>query len=259
MTSRYITQVASKGCAIFEFRALNSLWRGAAWLPLHHANGIFSSPSDFLHLTGVLQVGDPFCELMLFRIIEDRELVERARRGDVESYNVLVSRWEKKLYNYLLRLTGNREDALDLSQEAFFKGYQSLGKLEDAGKFSSWLYRIAHNQAMSKFRGDTRRKEDAVGETGTAAELRTGNSVSLTNGRRAFPLELELIVERALDELSAEQREAILLKVHHGFQFNEIAEILACPVSTVKSRIYAGLELLKKSLAEDVPALSRKN
>jgi RNA polymerase sigma-70 factor (ECF subfamily) len=194
---------------------------------------------------------------LLFRIIEDRELVERARRGDVESYNVLVSRWEKKLYNFLYRLTGNREDALDLSQEAFFKAYQSLGTLEDAGKFSSWLYRIAHNQAMSKFRGDARRREDAGSEH--AAEPRTGNSVSLTNGRRAFPLELELIVERALDELSAEQREAILLKVHHGFLFNEIAGILACPVSTVKSRIYSGLELLKKSLAEDVPTFSRKS
>ena len=196
---------------------------------------------------------------MLFRIIEDRELVERARRGDVESYNVLVSRWEKKLYNFLLRLTGNREDALDLSQEAFFKAYQSLGTLDDAGKFSSWLYRIAHNQAMSKFRGDSRRREDAGDLSNTAAEPRTGNSVSLTNGRRAFPLELELIVERALDELSTEQREAILLKVHHGFQFNEIAGILACPVSTVKSRIYSGLELLKKSLAEDVPAFNRKS
>jgi RNA polymerase sigma-70 factor (ECF subfamily) len=195
---------------------------------------------------------------MLFRIIEDRELVVRAQRGDVESFNVLVSRWEKKLYNFLYRLTGNREDALDLSQEAFFKAYQNLGKLEDAGKFSSWLYRIAHNQAFSKFRGDSRRKEDAAGENAENAEPRTGASVSLTNGRRAFPLELELIVERALDELSTEQREAILLKVHHGFQFNEIAEILACPVSTVKSRIYSGLELLKKSLAEDVPTFQKE-
>ena len=195
---------------------------------------------------------------MLFRVVEDRELVERARRGDVESYNVLVSRWEKKIYNYLLRLTGNREDALDLSQEAFFKAYQSLKTLEDAGKFASWLYRIAHNQALSKFRGDARRGETPY-DTATAAEPRTGDSVSLNAMglaglavRRAFPLELELIVERALDDLSAEQREAILLKVHHGFQFNEIAEILACPLSTVKSRIYSGFELLRKSLAEDV-------
>ena len=186
---------------------------------------------------------------MLFRIVEDRELVERARRGDVESYNVLVSRWEKKIYNYLLRLTGNREDALDLSQEAFFKAYRGLETLEDAGKFASWLYRIAHNQALSKFRGDARRGETAAEavEQASGEAVRTGIA-----GRRAFPLELELIVERALEDLSAEQREAILLKVHHGFQFHEIAEILDCPLSTVKSRIYSGFELLKKNLSEDV-------
>ena len=192
---------------------------------------------------------------MLFRTVEDRELVKRARSGDVESYNVLVSRWEKKLYNYLLRLTGNREDALDLSQEAFFKAYQSLGTLDEVEKFAGWLYRIAHNLAFSKFRADSRRGQgetDPWPEGEESGKLpATGESVGLGAGRRAFPLELELIVERALEELSGEQREAILLKVYHGFKFDEIAEILSCPVSTVKSRIYAGFEVLKKSLAAD--------
>lgn len=193
---------------------------------------------------------------MLFRIVEDRELVARARQGDVESYNVLVSRWEKKLYNYLLRLTGNREDALDLSQEAFFKAYQGLQTLEEAEKFSGWLYRIAHNIACSKFRSDSRRgreETDAWPEREEGSGLpRAGESIGLGSGRRVYPLELELIVERALEELTPEQRECILLKVHHGFHFAEIAEILSCPVSTVKSRIYAGFEQMKKSLAEDV-------
>jgi len=193
---------------------------------------------------------------LLLRIVEDRELVARARRGDVESYNVLVSRWEKKLYNYLLRLTGNREDALDLSQEAFWKAYQALGTLEEAEKFPPWLYRIAHNLALSKFRSDSRHGSEETGtwpdrEEGTGLPL-SGESVGLASGRRVFPLELELIVERALEELPDEQREAVLLKVHHGFKFAEIAEILSCPVSTVKSRLYAGLENLKKALAEDV-------
>ena len=210
----------------------------------------FPYAPDFFRLTGVLQIGSP----LLFRTVEDRELVERARRGDVESYNVLVSRWEKKLYNYLLRLTGNREDALDLSQEAFFKAYQSLGTLEEAEKFAGWLYRIAHNLTYSKFRADRSRGSEETGplpenqEAGSAP--RSGDSVGLA-GRRLFPLELELIVERALEELSGEQREAILLKVYHGFKFEEIAVILSCPVSTVKSRIYAGFEVMKKSLAAD--------
>ena len=72
---------------------------------------------------------------MIFREVEDRDLIAKARRGDVEAYNLLVSRWEKRVFNYLLRLVSNREDALDLSQEVFLKAYQNLPKLDDPGPF----------------------------------------------------------------------------------------------------------------------------
>lgn len=195
---------------------------------------------------------------MLTRTIEDRELVRRAAAGNVDAYNVLVSRWEKNLYNYLLRVTGNREDALDLAQDAFLKAYQGLATLGEAEKFPQWLFRIGHNLAMSKFRADGRRpqrdsetwEESSEGDPATTA----GAPVLLGAGPRVFPLELELIVARALEELTADQRQVVLLKVIHGFKFHEIAEILACPVSTVKSRIYAGFEQLKRALGEDVAA-----
>ncbi len=192
---------------------------------------------------------------MLFRTAKDSELVERAAQGDVDAYNVLVSRWEKKLYNYLLRTTGNRDDALDLAQDAFLKAYQNLASLGDAEKFPHWLFRIAHNQACSKFRADGRRPqaeseswpgEDEGGAPGV------GSATLLGAGPRLYPLELELIVARALEELSFDQRQAVLLKVIYGFKFAEIANILSCPVSTVKSRIYAGFEQLKRALGEDV-------
>jgi len=193
---------------------------------------------------------------LLFRTAEDRELVERAAGGDVEAYNVLVSRWEKRLYNYLLRTTGNREDALDLAQEAFFKAYRSLSTLGEAEKFPQWLFRIAHNLACSKFRSDGRRPQAEPAswpeEGEVAAPAVTGAPVLLGSGPRVYPLELELIVARALEDLSPDQREAVLLKVVHGFKFAEIAQILSCPLSTVKSRIYAGFEQLKRALGEDV-------
>jgi RNA polymerase sigma-70 factor (ECF subfamily) len=192
---------------------------------------------------------------LLFRSAGDSELVRRAGRGDVDAYNVLVSRWEKKLYNYLLRATGNRDDAMDLAQEAFFKAYRGLSSLGEAEKFPQWLFRIAHNLACSKFRSDGRRPQaesEAWPEEGEESASRglgsTGLSVPLASGSRAFPMELELMVAAALEELPSEQREAVLLKVVHGFKFAEVAEILACPVSTVKSRIYTGLEQLKRSL-----------
>ena len=89
---------------------------------------------------------------MIFRAVEDADLIRKARRGDVEAYNLLISRWERRVYNYLLRIVANREDALDLSQDVFLKAYQNLRKLDDPARFAPWLYRIAHNEAYSLFR-----------------------------------------------------------------------------------------------------------
>jgi RNA polymerase sigma-70 factor (ECF subfamily) len=179
---------------------------------------------------------------LIFRAVEDADLIGRARRGDVEAYNHLISRWQKRIYNYLLRLVGNREDALDLSQDVFLKAYQNLRRLEDSARFAAWLFRIAHNEAYSMFR--KRRPESD--EEAVPAEVEGEISVA---GSSVFPIELSLAVTAALDRLSADQREAVVLKVYQGFKFDEMAEILDCPVSTVKSRLYTALDLLKNELA----------
>lgn len=174
---------------------------------------------------------------MIFREAEDRELAGRARKGDLDAFNALVSRWEGKIYNYLLRITGHAEDAMDLCQDTFIKAYQNLARLEDAARFGPWLYRIAHNEAMSHLRRPQR--ESALDES-AAATLK---------GPSMAPVEASLAVEAALARLSPEQREAVILKIYEGFKFEEIAQILNCPASTIKSRVYTGLELLKTMLA----------
>ncbi|HEV2687936.1 MAG TPA: RNA polymerase sigma factor, partial [Bryobacteraceae bacterium] len=141
---------------------------------------------------------------MIFREVEDRDLIAKARRGHVDAYNVLVSRWEKRVFNYLLRLVGHREDALDLSQDVFLKAYQNLRKLEDPAKFPGWLFRIAHNEAYSLLR-----KNRPEGEL--AVEPKSGEASS-----RMFPIEMRLAVQGALGQLSDDQREAVLLKVYQG-------------------------------------------
>ena len=180
---------------------------------------------------------------MIFRAVEDADLIQQATRGSVESFNLLISRWEKRVYNYLLRITANREDALDLTQDVFLKAYQNLRKLDDPGRFAPWLYRIAHNEAFSMFR--KRRPETDVDELEPGA-TETGITVG---GSSVFPIELSLAVASAMDRLSPDQREAVVLKIYQGFKFEEMAEILACPVSTIKSRLYTALELLKAELA----------
>jgi RNA polymerase sigma-70 factor, ECF subfamily len=154
-----------------------------------------------------------------------------------------VSRWEKRVYNYLLRITGNREDSLDLTQDVFLKAYQNLGRLDNPERFAPWLYRIAHNEAYSMFR--KRRPESDVDEVEPEG---AGYGITV-GGSSVFPIELSLAVAGALQRLSADQREAVVLKIYQGFKFEEMAEILSCPVSTVKSRLYSALELLKDQLA----------
>jgi len=173
---------------------------------------------------------------LIFRAVEDADLIARTRKGDIEGFNLLVSRWEKRVFNYLLRLTGNPDDSMDLSQDVFLKAYQNIRKLDDSARFGPWLFRIAHNEAYSAFR--KKRPETAPEENFFERQTAPG-----------IAIDLSLAVRGALDRLSPEQREAVVLKVYEGFKFEEMAEILECPVSTVKSRLYTALDLLKTELS----------
>jgi RNA polymerase sigma-70 factor (ECF subfamily) len=161
----------------------------------------------------------------------------------VDAFNVLVSRWEKRVFTYLVRNTGNREDALDLTQDAFLKAYRGLASLTDVERFPQWLFRIAHNEAISMHRRG--RLQVAEGEDIETADAEASGPARSLGNR----VETTLMVEQALASLPPEQREAVTLKVYQGFKFDEIAEIVDCPVSTAKSRVYAGLEALKRVLA----------
>ncbi len=176
---------------------------------------------------------------MIFRAVEDADLILKTRRGDVKAYNLLISRWEKRVFNYLLRIVGSREDAFDLSQDVFLKAYQNIRKLEDAGRFAPWLFRIAHNEAFSQFR---KRRLEAES---TDAEMVERERAA----ERVYPIEDALAVSSALNRLTADQKEAVVLKIYQGFKFEEMAEILEVPVSTIKSRLYTALDLLKVELA----------
>jgi len=179
---------------------------------------------------------------LILRAVEDTDLIRKACRGDVEAYNLLISRWEKRVYNYLLRIAGDREEALDLSQDVFLKAYQNLRKLDDPARFAPWLFRIAHNEAFSAFRKRRPDREAPGSSEFPADEIATAHT-------RVFPIELSIAVTTALSKLPEEQREAVILKIYQGFKFEEMAEILSCPVSTVKSRLYAALDVLKMQLA----------
>jgi RNA polymerase sigma-70 factor (ECF subfamily) len=172
----------------------------------------------------------------------DAAVVREAMNGRPEAFNVLVRRWERKVYTFLVYLTGRPEDAFDMCQEVFLSGYRHIRQLKDPQKFPQWLFRIARNTALSHAR--QQRVAEAPLEETDAAEA--PSRISLGQAGQWERGELKILVERALADLAVEQREAIVLKFFQGFNLSEIAEIQGCPLSTAKTRMYAGFEHLRK-------------
>ena len=180
----------------------------------------------------------------------DEELVARAQGGDIESFNQLIVRWERPIYALAYRVIGKEEDARDVCQDAFLRAYRALPGFKGQAKFSSWLYRIALNLCRDWIRRQRRAPVSQLPEDADAIEMasETGPVESIEDlvARR----ELSAIVEEAMSELSEEQRTAIILKEYHGMTFQEIADMQGCPLSTVKTRLYQGLSLLRRRLEQ---------
>jgi RNA polymerase sigma-70 factor (ECF subfamily) len=181
--------------------------------------------------------------------LTDEELVARAKAGDLESFNQLVSRWERPIYALAYRTLGREEDARDVVQEAFLRAYRGLKGFKGEAKFSSWLYRITLNLCRDWSRRERRAPIVQVPEGTDPVELadervQTSESVEDLVARR----EMSDAVAKAMAELPEEQRTAIMLKEYHGLTFQEIAGMLDCPLSTVKTRLYQGLSVLRRRL-----------
>jgi RNA polymerase sigma-70 factor (ECF subfamily) len=164
---------------------------------------------------------------------DDKNVIERTLKGDTEAFNILVRRWERPIYNFIFRMIGDRDEAMDLCQDCFMKAYRELRTLKDRDRFSSWLYRIAHNTCLSRVRKDS-------GKTWVELDPSSGST--------HLPMENRLAVEKALQQLPEDQREVVVLKVFQSLKFEEIATIQNSPVSTVKSRLYMGFDKLRSIL-----------
>jgi RNA polymerase sigma-70 factor (ECF subfamily) len=181
----------------------------------------------------------------------DEELVTRSMGGDLDSFNQLVLRWERPIYALAYRVIGREEDARDVCQETFLRAFRALNGFKGQAKFSSWLYRIALNLCRDWIRRERRapvaQAPEGVDIVELAGESTPTESIEDLVARR----EIGRAVARAMAELPDEQRTAIILKEYHGLTFQEIADLLDCPLSTVKTRLYQGLTVLRRQLARD--------
>jgi RNA polymerase sigma-70 factor (ECF subfamily) len=152
------------------------------------------------------------------------------------------------------RVIGREEDARDVCQETFLRAFRALGGFKGQAKFSSWLYRITLNLCRDWIRRERRQPlaqaPEGVDLIELAGEAEPTESIEELVARK----EIGAAVARAMAELPEEQRTAIVLKEYHGLTFQEIAELVGCPLSTVKTRLYQGLIVLRRELAKNSKA-----
>jgi RNA polymerase sigma-70 factor (ECF subfamily) len=180
--------------------------------------------------------------------LTDEELVSRSMSGDSESFNQLIKRWERPIYALAYRTIGREDDARDVVQETFLRAFRGLSGFKGQAKFSSWLYRITLNLCRDWMRRQRRAPVIATPDGVDLVEL-AGESENVETADAAVARkDLSRMVARAMSALPEEQRAAIVLKEYHGLTFQEIADLLGCPLSTVKTRLYQGLTVLRKEL-----------
>jgi RNA polymerase sigma-70 factor (ECF subfamily) len=185
------------------------------------------------------------------RSATDEDLVMAIRAGDTDSLSVLVSRWEQPLYRFVYRMLPRREDAHDVCQETFLRILKKADRYRPGSRFSTWMYQIALNLCRDQARRRKRWGLIMADRHEFDEQERPADAGSEPVGDPLQEVEREELsraVHRAMEQLPAEQREVVVLKEFEGLKFREIAEILDCPESTVKSRMYYGLSGLRSVL-----------
>jgi RNA polymerase sigma-70 factor (ECF subfamily) len=179
----------------------------------------------------------------------DEQLVERALAGDNDAFGEVVRRWERKIYALAYGITGSVEDARDAAQETFIAAFRNLQGFRGEAKVSSWLHRIAVNQCITRQRRARVRAETAYeDEVAAAGELFLATSGRESPARLSESKERAEAVRRAVEALPPELREVVLMKEFEDLTFQEIADALRIPLSTVKSRLYTALKQLRMRL-----------
>jgi RNA polymerase sigma-70 factor (ECF subfamily) len=180
--------------------------------------------------------------------LTDEELVQRSVGGDTDSFNQLIRRWEKPIFALAYRTIGREDEARDVVQDTFLRAFRGLAGFKGQAKFSSWLYRIALNLCRDWMRRERRAPVVATPDGVDLVELAGEGDQAVRADELVVRKDLSRAVAAAMRLLPEDQRAAIVLKEYHGLTFQEIADLLGCPLSTVKTRLYQGMTVLRREL-----------
>ncbi|MEM8498797.1 MAG: RNA polymerase sigma factor RpoE [Pseudomonadota bacterium] len=180
----------------------------------------------------------------------DQQLVQRVKKGDKRAFDLLVVKYQHKILGLVARYVRDSGEVQDVTQEAFIKAYRALPKFRGDSQFYTWLYRIAINTAKNHLMAKGRRPPGSDIDVQDAEYFESaGQLKDIENPEnQLFGAELKEIVNKAISQLPEDLRTAVTLREFDGLSYEDIADIMNCPVGTVRSRIFRAREAIDKQL-----------
>ncbi len=183
--------------------------------------------------------------------LNDSAVVERVRAGDKQAFNLLVARYQYKIQNLVARLIRDPAEQEDVAQEAFIKAYRAIGNFRGDSAFYTWLYRIAINTAKNHLVSAGRKPPSRDVSPDDSAMMGQVEGLVEMNSPEAILQNDELVntIRQAIDELPDELKETIMLREFDGLSYEDIADVMGCPIGTVRSRIFRARDAIEQAIS----------
>ncbi|WP_299734361.1 RNA polymerase sigma factor RpoE [uncultured Endozoicomonas sp.] len=180
----------------------------------------------------------------------DQQLVDRVKQGDKRAYDMLVIKYQHRILGLVGGYVNDFQEVQDVAQEAFIKAYRALDKFRGDSSFYTWLYRIAVNTAKNHLVSKGRRLPESDVDVHDADFLETATSLRIvdTPERNLYCDEIEQVIHSVIRRLPDELRTAVMLREFDGLSYEEIADVMDCPVGTVRSRIFRAREAIDREI-----------
>jgi RNA polymerase sigma-70 factor, ECF subfamily len=182
--------------------------------------------------------------------VTDKQLIDRVKNGEKAAYDLLVLKYQQRIVNLVSRFVRNQSDALDVTQEAFIKAYRALPNFRGESAFYTWLYRIAVNTAKNHLAVQSRRPSGNNYDVSEIEQIEGADALKEQATPESLILkdELQATVLKAIEDLPEDLKTAIMLREIEGLSYEEIANVMECPIGTVRSRIFRAREAIENEM-----------